>query len=82
MSVGSTPQFDAPALAALSRQLHERPLWQTREAVPLEVNPHTWQRANNEMREAMERQGRLVAAADIGKPNFLLFGIPVVMNDV
>lgn len=81
--VGSTPQFDLPTLVELTRQINERPLWQMGEALPLEVDRQTWHRANAEMKEAMERQGRGVAAAAWAPtPNFLLRGIPVVMNDV
>jgi hypothetical protein len=82
IDVGRTPQFEAPTLADLTRKIYERPLWQTKEAVPFPVDPETWQRANTEMREVMKRQGRPVYAADWApRPNFLLQGIPVVMND-
>lgn len=83
LDVGNTPQFEAPTLAALARQINERPLWQIKEALPLLVDPETWHRANTEMREVQERQGRHVAAASWAPlPNFLLHGIPVVMDDV
>jgi hypothetical protein len=79
--IGSTPQFEAPTLAVLSKQLYDRPLWQIQERAPLKVDPETYQRAFAEMREVQERQGRCVVAADwVDRPNFLLRGIPVVME--
>lgn len=80
--VGSTPQFEAPTLASLARMHYERPLWMVRDKVPLAVDPETYQRASDEMRKVQERQGRRVlAAAWVDGPNFLLYGVPVVMAD-
>lgn len=80
--IGSTPQFEAPTIATLCKQIYERPLWMVRECVPLEVDHETWQKAFDEMKEIQERQGRCVVAADwVDRQNFLLRGLPVVSAD-
>lgn len=77
--VGEVPQFEAPILADLMQQIVHRPWWAMKD--PLPVDPETWQRANTEMAEVQERQGRRVVAAEWAPaPNFLLMGVPVVMN--
>jgi hypothetical protein len=77
--VGNTPQFEAPILADLMQRIVHRPWWSMKD--PLPVDPETWQKANNEMREVQERQGRRVMAAEWAPlPNFLLMGVPVVMH--
>lgn len=81
--IGNTPQFEAPTLAQLARQLHDRPLWQIRERKPLSVDHETYRKAYSEMTEVQERQGRpVMAAAWADQPNFLLMGVPVVQNDL
>jgi hypothetical protein len=80
--VGNTPQFEAPTLAELARQINDRPLWEVRDKHPLPVDPETYQRGLSEMREVQSRQGRPVAAAGwLKQPNFLLHGIPVVISN-
>lgn len=76
-SAGSTPQFDAPTLASLCRQINERPLWAVEE--PLPVDPETYQKASVEMEEVQKRRGFPVACAALDRPNFLLRGVPVVI---
>lgn len=77
MSVGSTPQFEAPVLADLMRRIRDRPLWAMKD--PLPVDPETYRKAHAEMTEVQQRQGRCVfAASDVDLPNFLLMGVPVV----
>lgn len=79
---GSTPQLEAPTLAEIARQIDSRPLWQVRDQEPIEVDPDTFDRARNEMREVQERQGRSVARASwVTRENFLLRGIPVVRSN-
>lgn len=78
-NVGNTPQLDAPTLADLYRQMVLRPIWQTAEKLPLEVDPDTFDRGLSELREALQKQGRALAVADwIARENFLLYGCPVV----
>lgn len=77
--VGSSPQFEAPTLAGLCRQINERPIWAIEE--PLPVDPVTYQKARDEMAEVQTRRGFPVACAAIDRPNFLLRGVPVVMAD-
>lgn len=79
VDVGSTPQFEAPTLADLCRRINERPLWAVED--PLSIDPETYEIARNEMVEVQMRRGFPVACADIGRPNFLLRGVPVVMAD-
>lgn len=77
--VGNRPQFEAPILADLMQQIVHRPWWAMKD--PLPVDPETWAKANDEMADVAKRQGRTVAAASLPAPNFLLMGVPVVMND-
>ena len=80
--VGRRPQIEAPTIAKLMRQLYARPLWQIEEQEPFAVDPETFRQAEGEMKQIMERQGRPLAIAPwIAKPNFLLRGNPVVMDD-
>lgn len=80
LDVGSTPQFEAPTIAALMRQMAMRPPWQAEE--PLEVDAVTFEQAKREMTEVQRRQGRSVSAAPwIAARNFLLRGVPVVTSD-
>lgn len=79
--VGCTPQREAPALARLTREIYERPLWMLREYVPLEVDAETWKQARDEMIEIQKSRGfPLATAAAIPQSNFLLRGIPVVVR--
>lgn len=74
-------QFEAPTLAELSRKIFERPLWQIRDKLPLQVDPDTFEKARIEMSDVQARQGRAVAtAAWVKQENFLLRGIPVVKS--
>lgn len=71
--------LEAPTLAGLYRQMVERPIWQTAEKTPLEVDPDIFARGLSELRQALEKQGRPVAVAGwIKADNFLLYGCPVV----
>jgi hypothetical protein len=80
--VGSTPQLDAPVLADLYRQMIRRPLWQTVEKLPLEVDPDIFERGLSELRDVLAKQGRALAvAAWLKQDNFLLYGCPVVKSD-
>lgn len=77
--IGNTPQFEAPILADLMQRIVHRPWWAMKD--PLPVDPVTFEKANLEMAEVQERQGRrVIAAAWAPKPNFLLMGVPVVLN--
>lgn len=77
--VGATPQLEAPILADLMQRIVHRPWWMMKE--PLPVDPDTFEKAKTEMAEVQKLQGRHVAAAPgVDQPNFLLMGIPVVMN--
>lgn len=78
--VGRTPLLEAPALAELSRQIFARPLWMMQDTVPLEVDPETWKRAREEMVSIQKARGFALASASIDRVNFLLRGVPVVMN--
>ena len=82
--VGRTPQREAPTLAALTRQIHERPLWMLQDTVPLEVDLATYKAARSEMVEIQQSRGFPLASAiapDISRENFLLRGVPVVIKD-
>ena len=78
--VGRTPQREAPMLAKLTREMLERPLWMTRDTVPLEVDLETWKRAREEMVEIQKARGFPLAMASIDRVNFLLRGVPVVIR--
>lgn len=77
--VGRTPQREAPVLAHLTRKIHERPHWQAED--PIEVDADTWKRAREEMVAIQKARGFPLATAQIGRVNFLLRGIPVVVKD-
>lgn len=79
--IGRTPQRDVPVLAALTRQLYERPSWMMQDTVPLEVDPATWKQAREEMAGIQRDRGFPLAMAAIDRVNFLLRGVPVVMKD-
>lgn len=77
--VGRKPQFEAPAIAGIMRQMHARPQWQLED--PLQVDEPTFEEALREMIEIQRRQGRTIASAPwIKQRNFLLRGVAVVMN--
>lgn len=78
--VGNTPQFEAPLLAALARQITDRPYWAAEDK--FFVDAETFERARAEMVMVQNRHGRPVAVADLKEPNFLLRGVPVVMAHV
>lgn len=78
--VGSTPQREVPVLAQLSRRLIERPLYLHDQ--PLEVDSGTWKQARDEMVGIQRDRGFPLASANISQANFLLRGVPVVINDV
>lgn len=80
--VGRTPQREVPALADLTRQINDRPLWMMQDSVPLEVDAETWKCAREEMVAIQRARGFPLASAAIDRTNFLLRGIPVVINDV
>jgi hypothetical protein len=81
LDIGSTPQFEAPTIAGLMRQMAARPEWAKEE--PLEVDSVTFEQAKREMEDIQRRQGRTVSAAPwIAARNFLLRGVPVVTNDL
>lgn len=84
MMVGGGEQVEivsAPTVATLVKRMNDRPVWQIIDKAPLYVDSETFQRARTEMQEALARQGRAVVAADWAPlPNFLLLGVPVVMN--
>jgi hypothetical protein len=65
----------ATHLAALANQLHRRRLPFATE--PLEVDPETFHAAREEMAAVMRERGFPLRAADIGRPNFLLLGVPI-----
>jgi hypothetical protein len=77
--VGRTPQRDLPMLAALSRQLIERPLYLADQ--PLETDVETWKKAREEMVAVNKARGFPLASAAIDRVNFLLRGVPVVIKD-
>jgi hypothetical protein len=77
--VGSTPQIEAPTLAAIYQKITQRPLWAVEE--PLAVDADTFEKALLEMTEVQKCRGFSVAMAAIAEPNFLLRGVPVVMAD-
>lgn len=78
--IGRTPQVEAPAIAALSQLMAERPVWLASE--PFEIDSTTFERARDEMATIQRNQGRpLPVAPWIPRPNFLIRGVPVVMND-
>lgn len=79
--VGRTPQRDAPALAKLSREIFDRPLWMIQEAAPLEVDLETWKQGREEMVAIQKSRGFPLAMAHIDRVNFLLRGVPVVIKD-
>lgn len=74
------PIVDVPALAEVRRRCYARPVWM-RDA-PLPVEPELYMQANAEMSAVMHARGWAVLAADIREPNFLLHGIPIVMDVV
>lgn len=77
--IGRRPQVEAPAIAALSQLMAERPAWQATE--PFETDPVTFERARDEMAAIQRNQGRpLPVAPWIARPNFLIRGVPVVSN--
>lgn len=79
--VGSTPQIEAPTLADLYRRMVERPIWQTAEKLPLEVDPDIFDRGLSELKDVLRKQGRpLAIALWISQENFLLYGCPVVKS--
>lgn len=77
--VGATPQVDVPSLAALTRRIYARPPWQVE--LPIEVDAETYQKARAEMIDLQRRRGFPLATGAIGRVNFLLRGIPVVIKD-
>lgn len=79
--IGARPQREAPALAQLTREMHERPLWMIRDAMPIETDLETWQAARQEMVDIQKARGFPLAMAAINRMNFLLRGIPVVIKD-
>lgn len=78
--IGSTPQFEAPTLAKLTHRIDARPGWAVKD--PLAVDRGTFDKALSEMTEVQKRRGFPVPTTSIDKPNFLLRGVPVVMNDI
>lgn len=80
-NVGNTPQIEAPTLAEVRRQIYRRPLWQTRDALPLEVDSETYRRARDEMVAIQQSRGWPLATACIERENFMLCGVPIVMGD-
>jgi hypothetical protein len=77
--IGNTPQLEAPILADLMQRIAHRPAWAVKD--PLPVERETWQKAKDEMTDVQKRQGRNVQTASwAAQPNFLLMGVPVVMN--
>lgn len=82
INVGRRPQIEAPTIAKLMRRMNERDRWQQDEQQPLAVDAETFRQAEGEMKQIMERQGRVLASAGwINRPNFLLRGTPVVIDD-
>lgn len=77
--VGSTPQLVAPTLADLSARIDGRPSWAVKE--PLAIDRDTFERAETEMFDVQKRRGFPVPRSEMDQPNFLLRGVPVVMND-
>lgn len=79
--IGSTPQFEVSTLAMIHRQILERPPYMARE--PLALDRDTYEKAIEEMASVMNLQGRRLSKADwLKMDNFLLYGVPVVMNDL
>lgn len=70
--------MDAPHVAEIYKLAMARPLWQSDR--PLAVDPELWRQASHELEEIMRRRGWAVAAANIDEPNFLLYGVPIVMS--
>jgi hypothetical protein len=84
MIVGGGEQseiIELPILAKLARQIDDRPVWLIQDRAPIVVDPATFKAARDEMKLALQRQGRPLSTAPwIDQENFLLRGIPVVMN--
>ena len=70
--------IEAPAVAEVRKRCMARPAWLYDR--PLAVEPDLWQRASTELEQIMRDRGWWVMAADIGQPNFLLHGVPIVMR--
>jgi hypothetical protein len=69
--------IEAPALAEVLDRYSRLPPW-LRDG-PFAVEPDLWQRAKTEMDVVMSRRGFHVPKADLDQPNFILYGIPIVM---
>ena len=77
---GRRPQFEAPIIARLMRQIATRPQWAADD--PLPVDEQTFEKALQEMTEIQGRQGRTIASAPwVKERNFLLRGVPVTLLD-
>lgn len=77
---GEQPEIvHAPAVAAIQRAIVERPYYlQDR---PIAVEPQLWSEAQEQLKQALEKRGwPLLADGECDRPNFLLMGVPVVMN--
>ena len=72
----------APALAELTRLMHENLRYRWQWERPFHVEPMLWHRANAEIEMVQEARGFPVLAADWAPlPNFLFHGVPIVMGD-
>lgn len=70
---------DAQALAEIARALHERPMFLYGE--PLSVSAALFERGADEMRAIMRERGfGLPVVTNMGQPNFILYGTPIVVE--
>ena len=70
----------AHAVADVRRRIFDRPLYLHDQ--PIAVEPQLWRQAEGELRHALEQRGWPLLASDkVDLPNFLLWGVAVVMTD-
>lgn len=81
--VGGGEQIEtvhAPAVAAIQRMILSRPHYLRSE--PIAVDQALWIEAQEQLKAALEKRGwPLLASGDCDRMNFLLMGVPVVIDD-
>lgn len=82
-NIGEEPILEAPHLAEVHKRLFARPAW--RADKPLAVELDLWHQAKGELKAALEARGWPLnqdrQLTNLGIENFLLCGIPVVIDD-
>ena len=77
------PLVHAPALGEIYRRQYARPHW--RQTTPLSIEADLWRQAQGELRDVLAKRGwPILSDAEMSKkgvPNFLLYGVPIVMDD-